>query len=377
MNNDGHRQLIVIIPTYNEGGNVPALMTRLSTALQALNARVIFVDDSTDDTPQIILEQRSTIPVQLIHRSGPERMHGLGGAVVAGFRAAETDHVVVMDGDLQHPPELVPTLAARMQDTNADVVIASRYIEGGHAGGLSGEVRKLVSRVATLVTKAMFPRRLRNCTDPMTGFFALKLSSIDVDALRPEGFKILLEVLARGSKRELLVAEEPFIFGNRLAGESKATFVQGKHFLHQLASLRFGRGSRFAAIGALGGVLNLGVMAYLVGSGMNYLAAAFAATELAIAFNFVLQEQLVFKDLRTGRWQRRLWQSAGFDHVETAIRLPFVWLLVAVGGVPSIVAQALTLAAAFLARFVFKSRVVYRIARTQVDELINEEMEAA
>src|ERR1700710_1670463 len=100
----------------------------------------------------------------------------------------------------------------------------------------------MVSNSSNILTRAMFPIKLRNCTDPMTGFFAVKRDAIDPRTLRPRGVKILLEILARTS---LDVAEVPFAFGDRLAGKSKANFTQGMGFLVQLAALRFGRLSGF------------------------------------------------------------------------------------------------------------------------------------
>ena len=107
---------------------------------------------------------------------------------------------------------------------------------------------RAVSRASTALTKSMFPRKLHGCTDPMTGFFLVDRDALDLDALRPRGFKILLEILAR---RQLRIGEVPFAFATRYAGESKATFTQGIRFLTQLAMLRFGRMSAFALVGGL------------------------------------------------------------------------------------------------------------------------------
>ena len=158
------------------------------------------------------------------------------------------------------------------------------------------------------------------------------------------------------------VREEAFVFGGRVAGDSKATFRQSLHFLRQLASLRFGLMSRFAAVGAFGTVLNLAIMAVILGLGTHYLLAAIVATELTILSNFLMQERLVFRDLRGGRpfWQRIL-ASFGFNNVETLVRVPVLVLLVDLLLIPGLVAQAATLACAFLIRFAFTSRVIYRI----------------
>jgi dolichol-phosphate mannosyltransferase len=174
-------------------------------------------------------------------------------------------------------------------------VVASRYLGEGSSGGLANAVRRMVSRASTSLTRAMFPIRLADCSDPMTGFFAVRREAIDLSLLQPRGFKILLEILAR---HRLAVAEVPFVFGRRFAGESKASVRQGLHFLRQLMALRFGRMSRFAVIGGFGAVVNVGIVAALTSLGMGYLVAALIAAESTILMNFFLQERFVFGDLR-------------------------------------------------------------------------------
>lgn len=136
-------------------------------------------------------------------------------------------------------------------------------------------------------------------------------------------------------------------------------------FLRQLAALRFGRMSRFAAVGAFGALLNLLLMGLALSAGVHYLGAAVLAAEVTILTNFLLQERLVFGDLRTARpFRVRLLTSFGFNNVEALVRLPVLALLVQVLLVPDLVAQALTLGVAFLVRFTFVSRVVYRLRPT-------------
>lgn len=96
----------VIVPTFNEAANVPELIARIDAAVTGLEAEIIFVDDSTDNTPQVIAGVDSRTAVRVIHRLDP--VGGLSGAVVAGIRESLGDWVIVMDGDLQHPPEMIP-----------------------------------------------------------------------------------------------------------------------------------------------------------------------------------------------------------------------------------------------------------------------------
>ena len=351
----------VVVPTRNEAANVAPLVRRLGVALAGRDVEVLFVDDSTDGTPAEVLRAAGTaaLPVRLLHREPGERTGGLAGAVVAGIRASAGRHVLVMDGDLQHPPEMAPLLRDAVD--GADLAVASRYAGAGNAAGLAGAYRRIVSSGSTVLVQACFPRRVgRVCSDPMTGFFCFRRAAVDPDRLRPRGFNILLEVLAR---HDLRVREVPFAFGERHAGESKADWRTGLHFLRQLAGLRMGRMSRFAAVGAIGTVLNLAVMAVLVHvHAIGYVVAAGVAAEVSILANFALQERFVFADLHDGAHRRgpRLRRHLLVNNAETAVRLPFLVLVVEVAGVYSVLAQAATLAVAFLVRFLVISRVVYR-----------------
>jgi dolichol-phosphate mannosyltransferase len=143
---------------------------------------------------------------------------------------------------------------------------------------------------------------------------------------------------------------------------ASASVRPGQVFLRQFASLWFGRVSRFAVVGAFGTILNLAIMAALLGLGSHYLVAVIVATELTILSNFLMQERLVFQDMRGGRafWQRIL-VSFGFNNAETLVRLPVLVFLVEALLIPSVLAQAATLAVAFLVRFAFTVRVIYPV----------------
>ncbi len=365
----------IIVPTYNEAPNVAELVRRVTTATRGIDAEILFVDDSTDHTPDTVREvaKTSDIPVRLIHRNHPSG--GLGGAVVVGLQNAHSDVCIVMDGDLQHPPETIIDLLDRYNEGDVDLVVASRYVRDGSSEGLSGASRVLVSRSSTLLTKAMFPIRLRDVSDPMTGFFLVDRRSLDIENLKPLGFKILLEILAR---KPLRVAEVPFVFAGRHAGESKASMKQGFHFLMQLALLRFGKMSMFAVIGVVGAVANLAIMWVLQHFGMNYIVAAIIASVLTIVGNFLLQERYVFADMKdeaNGVWSRFA-KSFAFNGAEALVRIPVIALMVNTWHLIPVIAAAITLVIAFVVRFLFHSLVVYAPRRsakkTAARELIEE-----
>ena len=318
----------------------------------------VAVVTSTDDTPAVITTAAaaSAFPVRLIHRADP--VAGLGGAVVEGFQAATARWCLVMDGDLQHPPEVIDDMLTRAERGDADVVVASRYATGGTSAGLADGVRTTVSRLSNLLTKAMFPRKLHGCSDPMTGFFLVDRDEVDVASLRPRGFKILLEILAR---KQMRVAEVPFDFAQRFAGESKASFTQGIRFLTQLTMLRFGRMSAFALVGGVGALANLAIMWLFIEFGVEYVLASIIASAITIISNFLLLEYLVFADMRedSGLMRHRFIKSFTFNGLEAIIRIPVLWVLVERTHIPSVVAAALTLIAAFIVRFLFHALVVY------------------
>lgn len=351
-------QLSVIIPTFNEAPNVEELVRRVGESVAPWDAEIIFVDDSTDDTPDVVRRVASSapLPVSVIHRDEPAG--GLGGAVLEGLAAARAHLAVVMDGDLQHPPEEIPALVRRYEQGGADVVVASRYVGGGSAHGLADRTRVFVSKASVAVTRAMFPVRLRGVTDPMTGFFLIDRESVDLEGLKARGFKILLEMLAR---RPVRVAEIPFDFAERAAGESKASLRQGIHFLTQLTLLRFGKMSAFAVVGGIGAIANLAIVWALTQMGVDYVIAAVIAAETTIIGNFVMMELFVFRDMKaeaSSMWSRFA-KSFGFNNAEALVRIPIMALMVETWHLSAVLATAITLAVAFIVRFVFHSLVVY------------------
>lgn len=353
----------LVIPTFNESANVRELVRRINAAALPDGSEILFVDDSNDDTMEQlqIASAESRLQLRAIHRD--QATGGLGGAVLLGLREAQNDVCVVMDGDLQHPPETIAELVSCHRGTGADVVVASRYVAGGDSGGLAGARRTAVSKVSTTLTKSMFPKRLADCSDPMTGFFLVDRSKIKLDTLKPQGFKILLEILAR---HNLVIAEVPLLFAPRLGGDSKASLQEGRRFLMQLIQLRFGKMSLFAIIGALGTIANIAIMWVLTGLGVDYIIAAIIGAEVTIIGNFLLQERFVFADMRdeaSGVWSR-FFKSFAFNNAEAVVRIWVMALMVESWHISSVLATAITLAVAFVVRYVFHSLVVYAPKRS-------------
>jgi dolichol-phosphate mannosyltransferase len=237
-------KLTVLVPTRNEAANIEELLRRISTAVADLPTGIVFIDDSDDDTPQVIrvVARRGgggACQVSLIHRQGDQRVGGLGGAVLDGLRTVSAPWACVLDADLQHPPEVIPMLLAKAEREGADLVVASRYREEGRPDGL-GPVRTLISGACTTAAKLLFSAPLREVTDPMSGFFLVRPAALDLDGLQPRGFKILLELLVRS--RGLRSTEIGFTFADRHAGESKGSLREGLSYFRLLSELRMGRG---------------------------------------------------------------------------------------------------------------------------------------
>ncbi|KQC38788.1 glycosyltransferase family 2 protein [Frankia sp. ACN1ag] len=352
-------RLSVVVPTRNEAHNIEPLLRRLDEALRGLAGEVIFVDDSDDGTPEAIARVRPTVslPVRVHHRAPRDRVGGLGGAVSEGFALCAAPYAVIIDGDLQHPPETIPALLAAALHDAADVVIGSRYAPGGSASGLAGTTRHLVSTGSNLLCRLAFPRRLRGVSDVMSGFFLVRVAAVDRAGLRPDGYKILLELLATAGP--LRIREVGYAFAERHAGASNASMSEGVRFVRRLFSLRVPRPARFALVGASGTVPNLFGTAVLHHLGLHYLAAAILATQVAIAWNFAGCELLVW-DRLAGSRLRRYPAFAIINNLDLVVRLPLLALLVGRWGFGVGTATLLSLAAAVIIRYLVVERLVYR-----------------
>lgn len=223
-------EVSIIVPTLNEAVNLAPLLSRIETAMAGRSYEVVIVDDnSRDGTPHLCKRLAQTYPLRLVCRQVP--VGGLSGAVLRGMKSARGDVLVVMDADLQHPPEKIPELLAALSN-GAEFAMGSRYVEGGSTEQGWGRWRKVNSRLATLLSKA-FAGELR---DPMSGFFALNAASFrQAKRLNPVGYKIALELLCKCGVKK--VAEVPISFGCRQAGTSKLTWRQRTMFLQHLGRL--------------------------------------------------------------------------------------------------------------------------------------------
>ncbi len=294
------RELSVVVPTFNEAENLPILLGQLAEVLHLVDYEVIVVDDdSPDGTWQVADELALDNPrVRCMRRVG-ER--GLSSAVMAGFSVASGEVLAVMDADLQHDSSILPDLLEPIRSGAADIVVASREAEGGGYGDWSRSRRTLSVAGASLArTMTGTP-----VTDPMSGFFAVSRARLEEVApdVNPRGFKILLEVLARGDSPR--VAEVGYTFGLRQHGETKLTTSVAFSYLVSLTGLVTGRMlsatvSAYLFVGAFGVLIQLALLGLLAAVGVE--AGPVLALEASVLATYWLHNRVTFSpDRRSGR----------------------------------------------------------------------------
>lgn len=294
-------RLAVVIPCYNEAANVAPMVARLDAALAGIAWEAIFVDDnSPDGTAGRARAIAATDPrIRCIRRIG---RRGLASACVEGILSTSAPYVAVIDGDLQHDETILPRMLAALEAGEAEVAIGSRNIEGGEMGQGLSPIRRMVSDAGAAMANAALPVRV---ADPMSGFFALPRPIFEELAprLTATGFKILLDILLSAG-RPLRVAEIPYTFRAREAGESKLDAAVFLEFGGLLADKALGgivplRFMAFALVGGIGVLVHLAVLGLLHGLGpVGFGAAQVAATVVAMTVNFLLNNRITYRDRR-------------------------------------------------------------------------------
>ncbi len=289
--------LSLIVPTYNEAENIGELISRLSVALSDVTWEVIFVDDnSPDGTADKVREISRRLP----HVSCLSRIdrRGLSSACIEGMHMARAPVLAVIDADLQHDETRLPIMLSELAHSGSDIVVGSRYMDGGSTGDW-GLFRLLVSRVATTLGRLFVPK---NLTDPMSGYFMVRQAVFLETAphLYGKGFKILLDIFA-SSPRPLTFKEVPYRFRNRNAGESKLSGNVIWDYLEFLVAKKVSRllPSDFLLFVLVGGV---GVGVHLIALGLLYktLATPFGLAQLlaiwcAMTSNFFMNNAITYR----------------------------------------------------------------------------------
>ncbi len=298
-------ELSVVVPTFKERDNVPLLVEKLARTLAGVAWEVIFVDDNSPDGTAAAARAIGTTDdrVRCIRRIG---RRGLAGACIEGMLASQARYVAVMDADLQHDERLLTAMLDRLRG-DTDLAVASRYVAGGSAAGLSSAGREHASRLSTTLAQRLLGVTL---SDPMSGFFMIRRERFEELAprLTTQGFKILLDVAAT-ARGTLAIAELPFVFAERQHGESKLDTRVALDFValivakltNDTISFRF---LLFCLVGFTGIAIHMATLQFALDvMALGFGGAQTVATVVAIAWNFVLNNRLTYRDQRLTGWQ--------------------------------------------------------------------------
>jgi dolichol-phosphate mannosyltransferase len=298
-------ELAVVIPTFNEIGNVEELIARLDKLLRGTGWEAIFVDDDSSDGTAACLHALALRDsrVRCLRRVG---RRGLSSACVEGMLATGAPCVAVMDADLQHDEALLPQMLKTLQNEPIDLVVGSRYVDGGGVGAWDGG-RQKISSFATRLSQRILGLELR---DPMSGFFMLRRELLDaaVYKLSNIGFKILVDLIV-SSPQKPRIKELPYQFRNRLAGDSKLDNRVAWDFLMLLADKTIGRWMpvrlvSFGLIGSLGVLVHLAVLRIVLAvNGHDFQPAQVMAVAVAMVGNFFLNNALTYRDQQLRGWR--------------------------------------------------------------------------
>ncbi|MBK1986281.1 glycosyltransferase [Sphaerospermopsis aphanizomenoides BCCUSP55] len=326
--------LSLVIPTYKERDNIEKIVNILSGLLDEAipgNYELIVVDDDSPDlTWQVAQSLIPDYPQLRVMRRQEER--GLSSAVIRGWQAATGRILGVIDGDLQHPPEVLFQLLQKIEQ-GADLALASRHVDGGGVSSWS-VIRRFLSRGAQVLGLIILPGVLGRVTDPMSGYFMVRRSAIAGATMNPVGYKILLEVIGRGQVRE--IAEAGYVFRERTEGESKVTWKQYVEYIQHLIRLRVSTGRlgkisrkidfpigkfiRFGLVGLSGVFVDMAVL-YLLSDdstlGWNLTRSKIIAGEVAIFNNFLWNDAWTFADVSMQQkgWRQRIKRFLKFNVV--------------------------------------------------------------
>lgn len=336
-------QVSIILPTYNESQNILKMLHSIRESIpRTISAQTIVVDDnSPDGTGRIVeayrrgLTQMAGYTIDVIHRRAKA---GLGSAILQGIGHARGDAIVVMDGDMSHPPHIIPKLLEALRGQH-DIAVASRYIRGGRIDGWPTK-RKMMSRIGTVIARRVLGITAR---DPMSGFFAFRRNLMEGISLDGLGFKILMEILVK--VRGARITEVPYTFRDRQLGGSKLDgrviynycLSVWRLYRHGGAEPRksvrfFSKGARFYTVGASGFLVNYVISLLLTYQVPEfwYVHANILGIAASLTTNFLLNKIWTFQDNDFGirRTLGQYAKFAGFGSMGAAVQLGIVFSLV-------------------------------------------------
>lgn len=341
-------KLSIIVPTYNESQNIVRMLDSIAETLSPYKgSEIIVVDDnSPDGTAEMakshakIISTKNKIRIEIISRNGK---FGLSSAIIKGVRYASGDFLVIMDGDFSHPPQVIPSIIQALQDSNYDIVIASRYVKGGSIIGWPFK-RRLMSKGATKIAQYGLGIDVK---DPVSGFFAFRrdiISGLKFDAI---GYKMLLEILVK--TKGARVKEIPYTFTNRRIGASKLDanvmfdylravlrlYRYGKSIRQKerRTSVRFlSKAGRFYTVGASGLLINYiaSLLFNTFAPNLWFLYSTIIGILISMTSNFFLNKIWTFED-RKFNWKGtgiQLGMFMSFSSLGAIVQLLLVYALV-------------------------------------------------
>ena len=341
-------KLSIVVPTYNESNNIVRMLDSIAETLSPYNrAEIIVVDDnSPDGTAEMAkshaknLSAKKKIRVEIIRRKGK---FGLSSAIVKGVQSATGDFLVIMDGDFSHPPQVIPSIIQALQDSNYDIVIASRYVKGGSIIGWPFK-RRLMSKGATKIARYGLGIEVK---DPVSGFFAFRrdiINGIKFDAI---GYKMLLEILVK--TKGARVKEIPYTFTNRRIGNSKLDAGVMFDYLRAVLSLyRYGKSirqkerrtsvrflskaGRFYTVGASGLFINYiaSLLFNTLAPNLWFLYSTIIGILISMTSNFFLNKIWTFEDRKFNLKETGIQFSMfmGFSSLGALVQILLVYALV-------------------------------------------------
>ncbi|MEA5418951.1 glycosyltransferase [Spirulina sp. CCNP1310] len=360
----------LILPTYQERENIPKIVQILTDLLDPIlpgqYELIVVDDDSPDGTWQVAAQLMPEYPQLQVMRRQEEK--GLSTAVIRGWQAARGKVLGVIDADLQHPPQVLLDLWDEMVK-GADLAVGSRHIEGGGVSEWS-LIRRCLSRGAQMLGLLILPEVIGRLSDPMSGYFMVRRGAIAHQVMSPVGYKILIEVAARGRIR--WIGEVGYVFRERETGESKVTWKQYVEYIQHLIRLRFSlwpvkRFVRFGVVGLSGVFVNMAVFYLLRGGlGLGLTRSAILAAEVAIINNFSWNDLWTFGDIsaRQKGQQKRFKRFLKFNFICLSgliLNVLVLNLLFNIFGINEYVGQLVAIAAVTLWNFWFNLKLSWRV----------------
>ncbi len=379
-------QVSIILPTYNESQNIISILKSIRENIpKGILAETIVVDDnSPDGTGRMVDDYIQNVrkfakdTVNIIHRKA--KQGGLASAILNGIQNAKADIIVVMDSDFSHPPQVIPRLLETIKQYQCDLVIASRYVQGGNTYGWTMK-RKIISKCGAMIAKLGLRVKTK---DPMSGFFVFKrniINGLTFDAL---GYKFLLELLVKADKT-ITVKEIPYTFVNRKLGESKldaSIYKTGVEYMHAVWKLYkskklrdeptekrksvrfFSKAARFFTVGASGFLINY-LVSTLFTSGVAdfwYLQANVLGIITSLSTNFILNKIWTFEDPDFGlrRTLSQYGRFAVFSSLGAAVQLGVVYWLVDTYGMSYPFALFIAITIGAFSNFILNKKLTFR-----------------